>query len=89
MLAEPIVHSTNAFLFILSKRSIHILHFDWDIDTTAIVLEDNRITPSLASSTRQNVRMTMDGRKEEEVWKSLSHKKIIEEEGGREQRDRL
>ena len=87
MLAEPIVHSTNAFLFILSKRSIiHILHFDWDIDTTAIVLEDNRITPSLASSTRQNVRMTMDGRKEEEVWKSLSHKKIIEEEGGREQR---
>ena len=87
MLAEPIVHSTNAFLFILSKRSIHILHFDWDIDTTTIVLEDNRITPSLASSTRQNVRMTMDGRKEEEeVWKSLSHKKIIEEEGGREQR---
>ena len=80
MLAEPIVHSTNAFLFILSKRSIHILHFDWDIDTTAIVLEDNRITPSLASSTRQNVRMTMDGRKEEEVWKSLSHKKIISPE---------
>ena len=80
MLAEPIVHSTNAFLFILSKRSIHILHFDWDIDTTTIVLEDNRITPSLASSIRQNVRMTMDGRKEEEVWKSLSHKKIIEEE---------